>query len=158
MKLILFLLISAVAYVAPARAQPMDRWLLPDPDEMVKASNALCVDQAKSALLAWQYRTAGKSKAEVLALLPESPKAMPLRLVGAMRENVEDTFTFPDISQYTLYFFRSEVCLRETLGAVRMPRLQTVVIPIRECQRIHGETKSVALSKCIQGVVRAVEP
>lgn len=143
---------------ALANSQPLERWHLPDPDEMIKASNVLCSDQAKSALLAWHYQSQGRSKEEVLALIPESPKAFTLRLTVAMRENVEDAFAFPDVSQYALYSFRSEVCMRETLGAVRMPRLSTMYDAIAQCQKSHGTEKSGALFKCVQTVVRASEP
>lgn len=125
---------------------------------MVKASNALCVDQAKSTLVAGALRAQGRSKAEVLALLPEAPKALPLRVVSAMRESIEDAFDFPDISAYTHYSFRSEACFRETLGGVRMPRLATVKPQVEKCQQMHGPEKSNALFKCVQTVVRSAEP
>ena len=118
MKRILFL-VGGVISLAAAHAQPLERWLLPDPDEMVKASNVLCVDQAKSTLVAGALRARGRSKAEVLALLPDAPKTLSLRVVSAMQESVEDAFDFPDLSPYTQYSFRSEVCFRETLGGVR---------------------------------------
>jgi hypothetical protein len=125
---------------------------------MIKASNALCVDQAKSALLAWHYRKQGRTKDEVLSLIPESPRALTLRLISAMRENVEDAYAFPDLSEYTYYSFRSEACMREILGAVRMPRLASLHESIVECQRAHGVEKSDKLFKCVQGVVRSAEP
>jgi hypothetical protein len=151
-------LLVAYSLVTCAHAQAPERWSLPDPDEMIKASNTLCADQTKSALLAWHYKKQGRPKEEVLSLIPESPKAFSLRLTSVMRENVEDAFAYPDLSQYTYYSFRSEVCMRETLGAVRMPRLSTVYSGIAECQRVNGTEKSPALFKCVQGVVRAVEP
>jgi hypothetical protein len=150
---LVLLVLSAVAF-----AQPIERWLLPDPDEIIKASQTLCADQAKSALLAWHYKKQGRTKEEVLALIPESPKALSLRVTSAMRENVEDVFTFPELSQYTYYSFRSEACMRETLGAVRMPRLATIYPSIAECQSLHGPEKSTSLSRCIQLQVRSVEP
>jgi hypothetical protein len=147
------LILSSAAF-----GQSLERWYLPDPEEMIKASNVLCADQAKSALLAWHYRNTGRSKEEVTALLPESPRALTLRLTSAMRENVEDAYAFPELSQYTLYSFRSEVCMRETLGAVRMPRLSTMEPRVAECQKTHGGEKSATLFKCVQSVVRAAEP
>lgn len=141
-----------------ALAQPLERWSLPDADEMIKASNALCADQAKSALLAWHYKKQGRTREEVLSLIPESPKALTLRLTSAMRENVEDAFAYPELSQYAYYSFRSEVCMRETLGAVRMPRLSTVYTGIAECQKTHGVEKSSPLFKCVQAIVRSAEP
>jgi hypothetical protein len=86
----------------------MERWLLPEPEEMMKATQSLCADQAKSALLAWHYKKQGRAKEEVLALIPESPKALTLRITSAMRENVEDAYLYPELSQYTYYSFRSE--------------------------------------------------
>ena len=62
--------IGAVVMVT-ANAQPLERWLLPDPDEMVKASNVLCLDQAKSTLVAATLRAQGRSKSDVLALAPD---------------------------------------------------------------------------------------
>lgn len=155
-KLLLLLLLAATS--SGAFAQSLQRWSLPDPDEMIKASNSLCADQAKSALLAWHYKKQGRTKEEVLALIPESPKAFQLRLTSAMRENVEDAFEYPDLSQYTYYSFRSEVCMRETLGAVRMPRIATVYARIAECQASHGQEKSAPLARCVQTVVRTLEP
>ena len=136
----------------------MERWLLPDADEMMKASQSLCVDQAKSALLAWHYKKQGFKKEEVLALIPESPKALSLRVVSAMRENIEDAYLYPEISTYTYYSFRSEACMRETLSAVRMPRFSTIYSQVAECQKVHGSDKSTALFKCVQVSVRAIEP
>ncbi|WP_147405977.1 hypothetical protein [Ralstonia solanacearum] len=141
-----------------ANAQPLERWLLPDPDEFVKASNVLCLDQAKSTLVAATLRDQGRSKSDVLALVPDAPKAMSLRVVGAMRESVEDAFDFPNLSQYVQYSFRSEVCFRETLGALRMPRLGTVLPQIEQCQQVHGPEKSNALFQCIRSVVRSAQP
>lgn len=150
--------VLSIGTIASALAQPLEPWRLPEPEGLVNASNVLCAEQARSALLAWQHRSTGRTREEVLALLPQSPKALTLRLTSAMRESVEDAFAYPDLSQYTLYFFRSEVCFRETLAAVRMPRLAVGLAPVRDCQRTHGSEKSVALSNCLQGVVRAVEP
>lgn len=143
---------------AGASAQQMERWLLPNAEEMMKASQSLCVDQAKSALLAWHYKKQGFKKEEVLALIPESPKSLNLRVTSAMQENVEDAYLYPEISPYTYYSFRSEACMRETLGAVRMPRFSTVHSQVSECQKVHGPEKSTALFKCIQASVRSIEP
>jgi hypothetical protein len=150
--------LSLAVLSTAAAAQPLELWYLPDADEMVRASNVLCNDQAKSALLAWHHRAQGRSKEEVLALIPESPKAFTLRLTSAMRENVEDAYAYPDLSQYTLYSFRSEVCFRETLGAIRMPRLIVLYDRVSACQKTHGPEKSAVLFKCVQAVVRSAEP
>lgn len=151
-------LVASLTFAASASAQSPERWFLPDPDEMMKASNTLCADQAKSALLAWQYKKQGLAKEAVLSLIPESPKALTLRLTSAMRENVEDAYAYPELSQYTYYSFRSEVCMRETLGAVRMPRLSVVYTGVAECQKAHGSEKSTQLFKCVQTIVRSAEP
>lgn len=143
---------------AASASEKLEVWGLPDPSELMKASQTLCADQAKTALLAWHFARSGRTREEVLALVPESPKAFTLRVTTAMRENVEDAFSYPGISQYTLYSFRSEVCMRETLGAVRMPRLATVRSEIEQCQKSHGTEKNNELFKCIQAVVRKVEP
>lgn len=139
-------------------AQAVERWALPDPDEMIKASNVLCVDQAKSALVAGSLRVKGHGREEVLSLIPEAPRSLTLRVVSAMRESVEDAFDFPQLSSYTHYSFRSEICLRETLGVVRMPRLISMLPKVEECQRIHGPDRSSALFQCIRAVVRDAEP
>lgn len=153
----LFVIVGVLA-TSTASAQALDRWLLPDPTQMVNASGVLCVDQAKATLVAGALRTKGHSRDEVLSLVPEDPKNMSLRVVSAMRESVEDAFNFPKLSSYSQYSFRSEVCRRETLGAVRMPRLIAVLPQIEECQRIHGPEKSNNLFQCIRFVVQGVEP
>ena len=155
MRLILLL---ALAGPLVTHAQSLERWNLPDPDEMIKASNTLCVEQSRSALLAWEYKKQGRGREELLALIPDSPKAFELRLTSAMRENIEDAFAFPELSQYTYYSFRSEVCMRETLGAIRMPRLAAVHAQVAECQQLHGRERSAMLFKCVQSAVRAVSP
>jgi hypothetical protein len=154
-SLLVFISIFATA---TAQAQAVERWSLPDPDEMVKASNVLCVDQAKATLVAGALRAKGHARDEVLSLLPDSPKGLSLRVVSAMRESIEDTFDFPKLSSYAQYSFRSEICRRETLGAVRMPRLVTMLQRVEECQRIHGPEKSSGLFQCIGTVVRSVQP
>lgn len=141
-----------------ANAESLESWQLPDPAAMIEASSALCRPQAQSMLEAVYLRDKGHKLDEVLALIPESPKAFTLRLVTAMRENVEDAFQYPNLSTYTLYSFRSEVCFRENLGAVRMPRLSSMEPKITECQKQHGSEKSTLLLKCIQGVVRETSP
>lgn len=153
-----FVFLAGAFAMATSYAQPLERWLLPDADEMVKASNVLCLDQAKSTLVAGALRSQGRSKAEVLTLVPEAPKTMSLRVVSAMRESVEDAFDFPDLSPYAQYSFRSEACFRETLGGVRMPRLSTVLPQVEKCQQTHGPEKSNALFQCIRAVVRSAEP
>ena len=145
--------IAGVLAASTAPAQALDPWLLPDPTEMVNASGVLCIDQAKATLVAGALRAKGHSRDEVLSLVPEDPKIMSLRVVSAMRESVEDAFDFPKLSPYSQYSFRSEVCRRETLGAVRMPRLVAVLPQIEECQRIHGPEKSNNLFQCIRLVV-----
>jgi len=152
------LLAALLTLATNVPAQSLEPWSLPDPDEMIKASNALCADQAKSALLAWHYKRQGRTREEVLSLIPESPKMLTLRLTSAMRENVEDAFSYPELSQYAYYSFRSEVCMRETLGAVRMPRVSAVYAGMAECQKTHGAEKSSPLFKCVQAVVRSAEP
>lgn len=158
MKRTLCLCIASIFFVQPSFAQNTQQWYLPDPDEMIKASNVLCQDQAKSVLVAASLRKEGKSQEGVLALIPSAPKAMTLRVVSAMRENVEDLYSFKDISMYTYYSFRSEVCMRETLGAVRMPRFATVYARVAKCQEQNGTEKSTPLFKCIQSVVREATP
>jgi hypothetical protein len=152
------LIIVSFFAASTVQAQAVERWSLPDPGEMVKASNVLCVDQAKATLVAGALRAKGHSRDEVLSLLPEAPQSLSLRVVSAMRESVEDAFDFPKVSSYTQYSFRSEACFRETLGAVRMPRLVAVLPQIEECQRIHGPGKSSELFQCIRTVVRSAEP
>lgn len=141
-----------------AIAQALAPWGLPDATEMISASNVLCSDQAKSVLVAAALRNKGHKLDDVLGLIPPAPKALNLRVVSAMRENVEDIFQFPDISQYAYYSFRSEVCMRETLGAVRIPRFVTMRTKVLECQQQHGTEKGDGLFKCIQNVVRDVVP
>lgn len=153
----LFVIVVALA-TSIAQAGALERWSLPDPGEMVNASGVLCVDQAKATLVAGALRAKGHSRDEVLSLVPEAPKTMSLRVVSAMRESVEDAFDFPKLSSYTQYSFRSEVCRRETLGAVRMPRLVAVLPQVEECQRIHGPEKSHSLFQCVRLVVQSVEP
>lgn len=153
----LFAIIGILA-ASTVHAQAVERWLLPDPDEMVNATNVLCADQAKATLVAGALRIKGHSRDEVLALLPESPKAISLRVVSAMRESIEDSFDFPTLSSYTQYSFRSEVCRRETLGAVRMPRLTSVLPQVSECQRRHGPAKSNELFQCIRIAIQGAEP
>ena len=152
-------LLSALFLTCPfaLATDALEPWGYPEPSEFVKASNVLCADQAKSALLAWHYVHKGRTRDEVLALIPDSPKAFPMRLTSAMRENVEDAFSYPEISPYALYTFRAEVCMRETLGAVRMPRLALVEGDVKQCQQAHGTEKSNELFKCIQSAVRKLE-
>lgn len=154
----LFCLVLALGCNSVSALEKLESWRLPEPGDLIAASNALCVDQTKSALLAWHYARKGYSRDEVLALVPESPKALSLRLISAMRENIEDAFSYPDLSQYTLYSFRAEVCMRETLGAVRMPRLAAVRNDVQQCQKTHGVEKSSELFECIKTAVRKAEP
>lgn len=158
MKNLLRIISFLTVFTSQAQAQTVERWALPDPDEMLRASNALCIDQAKATLVASALRANGHSREDVLSLVPEAPKSLSLRLVSAMRESVEDTFDFPKLSSYTQYSFRSEVCLRETLGAVRMPRLAAMFPQVEECQRIYGPEKSNTLFQCVRTVVRSAEP
>ena len=159
MKSPVALALSAVSMSASAQSQlPLDAWQLPEADAMVAASNALCLPQAQNALVAKTMQAQGRKREEVLALLPAPPRALSLRVASAMRENVEDAFEYPEISMYTYYSFRSEVCFRETLGAVRLPRFGTMRTRIAECQREHGPEKSAVLFKCVQGVVREAVP
>lgn len=102
MRTLIFLALGFAGTLAFA-SDKLEPWSLPDPDGLVKASNALCSDQAKSALLAWHYARGGRTRDEVLALVPESPKALALRLVSAMRENVEDAFAYPNISILAIF-------------------------------------------------------
>lgn len=148
----------AASFHVAAQSEPLKPWPLPDASTMIEAANILCLDQSKSAIMAVLMRENGRQREEVLALIPESPKAMNLRLVSAMRENVEDAFQYPALSKYTLYSFRSEVCIREALSAVQMPRLAVMYPKVAECQRQHGVEKSTPLFKCIQAAVREISP
>lgn len=153
----LFLIVTQGA-AGIVMAESSERWELPPPGPMMDATNELCKAQAKNALEATYLREKGEKIEKVLALIPDSPKAFPLRLVSVMRENTEDAFRYPGLSAYTLYSFRSEVCFRETLGAVRMPRLEVAASKIADCQNQHGPDKSAALFKCLQSVVRSITP
>jgi hypothetical protein len=150
--------IFATGFCMVAHAQAPEPWLLPDPSALMEASNVLCIDQVKSTLVAGALRAEGRSKEEVLALLPESPKGMLLRVVGAMRESVEDAFDFPEFSIHTQFAYRSEACFRETLSGVRVPRLAAIRPQVEKCQQVHGTEKSNALFKCVETVVRSAEP
>ena len=152
MKPLCFLLIAGSA--TAAQAQALEPWALPDADASVKASQVLCLDQAKATLMAASLRAKGHSKAEVLSLVPQSPTALSLRVVSAMRESAEDAFDFPNLSPYTQYSFRSEACFRDVLGALRMPRLATVLPQLEKCEKTHGAEKSNALFQCVRSVVR----
>jgi hypothetical protein len=160
MKIMFFMIGGLVASSVQAQveAPAIERWPLPDPETMVSATNVLCADQAKAVLVAGALRANGRRREEVLSLVPEAPKNMSLRMVSAMRESVEDAFDFPKLSTYAQYSFRSEVCYRETLGAVRMPRLVAVLTQVEGCQRIHGPDKSNNLFQCIRGVIQGAEP
>ncbi|MFZ6647441.1 hypothetical protein ACO0LO_17080 [Undibacterium sp. TJN25] len=156
MKAVFLFLIFALAETSSA--QDVTAWSLPAPDTMIAASNTLCRDQASSVLQIWEYKKNGRTKEDVEKLIPPAPKAMGLRFVSALHENVEDAYRFPQLSVYAYYSFRSEVCMRETLGAVRMPRLETIYPRVAECQKTHGTEQNNALFKCIQSVVRLIEP
>jgi hypothetical protein len=159
MKSLVALVLSAASMSALAQVQlPLEAWQLPDADAMVAASNVLCLPQAQNALVAKTMQAQGRKREEVLALLPPAPRALSLRVSSAMRENVEDAFEYPEVSTYTYYSFRSEVCFRETLGAVRMPRFSSMRTRITECQREHGPDKSAVLFKCVQSIVREAVP
>lgn len=150
-----FLLSISQLCLAADTAEP---WKYPDPGEMIKASNTLCEEQSKSAMLAWQLARKGQSREEVLALVPEPTQGFPLRLTSAMRENIEDAFAYAEISQYSLFSFRSQVCKREVLGALRMPRLAAIKDDVLQCQQAHGTDRSSELARCIQAAIKKVEP
>ncbi len=148
----------AASFHVAAHAEPLKLWQLPDSSTMIEAANVLCLDQSKTAIMAVLLRESGRQREEVLASVPESPKAMNLRVVSAMRENVEDAFLYTGISKYALYSFRSEVCIREALSALQMPRLAAVYPKVAECQKQHGGEKSTPLFLCIKSVVRETSP
>lgn len=150
--------IFATAFCVAVHAQSSERWLLPDPMVLMEASNVLCAEQVKSTLTAAALRAQGRSKAEVLALLPDSPKGMELRVVGAMRESVEDAFDFPELSTQAQFSYRVEACFRETIGGMRPPRLGMIRLQVEKCQQLHGVEKSSELFKCVEALVRSAAP
>lgn len=147
--------IFATVFSIAAHAQTPGSWSIPDPMALIEASNTLCAAQVKSALAAGELRQQGRSKAEVLALLPDSPKGMTLRVVSAMRESVEDAFDLPELSTQSQFAYRAEACFGETLGGARAPRLATLRSQVEKCQQLHGVEKSNALFKCVEAVVRS---
>ena len=56
-------------------SQPMEKWGYPDPDVFGKAVHSLCEEQHLSVMLAAKYRDQGRSKSDVLALIPENLQA-----------------------------------------------------------------------------------
>ena len=112
----------------------------------------MCRLQSKSILAADKLRRDGKSRDEVLALVPAEPQDVPaakrVRLLEVTRENVEDVFDFRDLGPYTLYMFRWNVCARELLTVTRMARAATVHPQLAACQSRYSETQ-----QCLQDLV-----
>ena len=150
--------IVATSFSVVAQAQIVEPWSLPDPMALMEASNVVCADQVKSTLSSGALKAQGRSRAEVLALLPASPKGMELRVVSAMRESVEDAFDFPHLSTQTQFSYRAEACFRETLSGARPPRLAKIEPQLEKCQQLHGSEKSTELFRCVEAVVRSAEP
>jgi len=134
-------------------AEDLESWSLPDPSDLIAGSNILCLDQSKSALAAALYRDMGVAQEKVNQLIPEGPKSLSLRLISVMRENIEDAYKYPNISKYSLYSFRSEVCMREVLEAKRLPRFSMAYPSIVMCQKKYGSEKSNDLFLCIKSSI-----
>ena len=151
-----YLLPVVALFASHASAQQLERWGYPDPDEFAKATYALCAEQNKSVMLAARYKDQGKSKEQVLALVPDNPPSLALRAVDVYRENIEDVFDFPEIGVYPLMAFRSEVCRIEVQSARRPGRFSAVKEKVAACQSIHGSNQSDAIYRCVRNVVRGM--
>jgi hypothetical protein len=138
---------------AAAPAQTMEKWGYPDPDVFAKAVHSLCEEQNLSVLLASRYRDQGRSKTDVLALIPENPPSLQLRAIDAYRENVEDVYAFPQFGTYAMTVFRAEVCRKEVMSARTLGRFATVHEKVAACESQHGKVKSNELYGCVRKVV-----
>lgn len=78
---------------------------------------------------------------------------MPLRLFDIYRENIEDVYSYPELSLYTITVFRSEVCHREIQQARTLPRLAGVRDKLGQCQVQHGVERGAELFQCVSRVV-----
>ena len=159
MHLLMRTILIAAAFSLPAVAsfaQSMERWGYPDPEVVGNAVHSLCNEQNLSVMLSARYRDQGRTKAEVLALIPENPPSLALRTIDAFRESVEDVFEFPKIGTYTLMVFRAEQCRREVMSARVFTRLTTVQDQINACEAAHGQAKSNELYACVRKVVLAM--
>lgn len=146
---------SALLLIAcGASGQQMEPWGYPDPDAFAKATYTLCAQQNLSVMLAAKHRDQGRTREQVLALVPENPPMLRLRAVDVYRENVEDVFDFPHISTYALMTFRAEVCRREVQSVQRPGRLSGVRASVEACQARHGGAQSNELYGCIRRVVQ----
>lgn len=151
-----FLVIALIINTLTAQAAQPEKWGLPDLDILIPAVNSLCQDQRNSALIAMGLRSEGRSKEEILALVPNDSPTFRLRSVEAMRENIEDVFLYPMISRYAYVVFRSEVCMREVLEARRFARFSTASTLVETCQKNHGTEKSGDLYQCVRRAVRSL--
>ena len=147
------LAISLLLAGSLASAQNMEKWGYPDPDVFAKAVHSLCNEQNLSVMLAARYRDLGRTREDVLALIPTKSQVIELRALDAYRENVEDVFAFPTIGTYTMMVFRAEVCRREVMAAKTYARFETVREKVAACEVQHGKEKSNALYACVRTVV-----
>jgi hypothetical protein len=148
------LLLVATAVVAGnALAQPLEKWGYPDVDEFTKATVVLCAEQRDSVILATRYRNSGRSKEEVLALVPPNSPRLQLRLVDVYRENIEDVYAFPTFGLYSMVVFRAEVCRREVMSARRLGRFDSVREKVAACESRHGKEQSKELYSCVLDIV-----
>jgi hypothetical protein len=147
------LALSLLVAGSTASAQHMEKWGYPDPDVFAKAALSLCDEQNLSVMLAARHRDQGRTREDVMALIPPKSKVIELRALDAYRENVEDVFDFPNIGTYSLMVFRAEVCRREVMAAKTYPRFETVRVKVTACEAQHGKEKSNALYACVRTVV-----
>ena len=150
------LLLLLCLVTTSASAQMPEPWPLPGAREMA-AIAPLCAQQARSIIQADQLRRQGRTREEVLALIPaepeETPPAMRLRLLEVMRENVEDVFNYRELFSLTIYQFRWAVCAREVLTARRAQRLRTVLPKVVQCQARSLAAPENKVEDCIGQVV-----
>lgn len=148
-------ILAAVAFALTSTcgAQTMEKWGYPDPGEFAKAALTLCAEQRDSVILSTRYRNDGRSRDEVLALIPPNPPSLQLRVVDAYRENIEDVYSFPQYGLYSMMVFRAEVCRKEVMSARRLGRFETVHEKIGACESRHGKERSNELYACVRGIV-----
>jgi hypothetical protein len=148
-------LLAAITFciASASGAQPMEKWGYPDPGEFAKAALMLCSEQRDSVILSTRYRNEGRSREEVLALVPVNPPSLQLRVVDVYRENIEDVYSFPQYGLYSMMVFRAEVCRKEVMSVRRLPRFDTVHEMIGACETRHGKQRSNELYACVRAIV-----
>jgi hypothetical protein len=129
---------------------------LPSPNDVGRALATICAGQSQGVVIGYAAIEAGRSEESVLKAIDQPSDARLKLIMRGVVKSIRDVYANREVGYFPLFFYRSEVCVRELLELRSLPGIEASVTGLLECKKNHGDERSSPLLWCIRSVVARV--